>query len=953
MNRKASSICSTTRAAAILRAFSSLWMRAWLPALCWVLGLMLSGAWVGVYAQTAHFVRAQSAHANASNNNLGSRVSEVTSSNGNFGTVNVGSKSTTPISMIFTFDTAGTLGSTTVVTQGATGLDFTDAGTGTCKAGTAYGSGATCTINVSFSPKLTGTRYGAANLLDGSGNVLATGYVQGTGVGPQVNFLPGTQSVIAADTSPSSFAALAVDSSGNVYIAEYSEIYGESLVLKETPSAGGYTKSVVANNLYGPNAIAVDGSGSVYIADLPGPTNPTRILKETPSAGGYTESVVASPYWEDSIGGIAVDGSGNIYYPDSYNRRVLKETLSAGGYTESVVADSANGLGSPWVVAVDGNGNVYIVDGQNICVLKETPSAGGYTQSVVANAASNGLSSPMAIAVDGSGNIYISDFIVDSKGNGTYRMLKETPSEHGYMQNVVPFSGFVYLSGFAVDGGGNVYFSDSSTYLGIIKDDFADPPNLTFVPTGVGGTSTDSPQTVTVSNNGNAALTFPLPATGDNPSVPDHFAWDPASTCVQTTAGSSAAFQLAAGASCTMAFDFKPTVLGKLSGLAELTDNNLNVVGAVQGIQLTGTGVEFSQTITFPQPVSPVYYGAAPITLSATGGASGNPVIFSLLSGPGTLSGTNNSVLNFTGPGTIVIAANQAGNANYAAAAQVTRSITVLGSTLAVLTAPSPQNELDGPNVTFTWSPGVGPTAYMLYLGSTGVGSNNLYNSGSTTATSVNVTGLPINGEKIFARLSSFIGGAWYYHDYTYTAVARAMLTSPAPGSTLAGSNVTFTWSAGVDVTLYYLLLGSNGVGSDNLYNSGYTAHRSVNVTGLPTNGETIYARIYSSRAGRWHYLDYTYTAELLVTLTSPAPDSTLTGSSVTFSWSGGVGITKYYLLLGSNGVGSDNLYNSGYTTHKSVNVTGLPTNGETIYARLYWYVNGAWHHADTTYTAE
>ena len=100
--------------------------------------------------------------------------------------------------MVFTFDTAGTLGSTPVLTQGATGLDFTDAGSDTWTPNTAYAAGETCTVNVNFTPRFAGTRYGAVVLYDSNGNAIATGYVQGTGVGPQVNFLPGTQSVISA-----------------------------------------------------------------------------------------------------------------------------------------------------------------------------------------------------------------------------------------------------------------------------------------------------------------------------------------------------------------------------------------------------------------------------------------------------------------------------------------------------------------------------------------------------------------------------------------------------------------------------------------------------------------------------------------------------------------------------------------------------------------------------------
>jgi hypothetical protein len=58
----------------------------------------------------------------------------------------------------------------------------------------------------------------------------------------------------------------------------------------------------------------------------------------------------------------------------------------------------------------------------------------------------------------------------------------------------------------------------------------------------------------------------------------------------------------------------------------------------------------------------------------------------------------------------------------------------------------------------------------VLGIGSTGVGSYNLFNSTPITATQVSVTGLPTNGEKLYARLYSLINGAWQYNDYTYTA---------------------------------------------------------------------------------------------------------------------------------------------------------------------------------------
>ena len=122
---------------------------------------------------------------------------------------------------------------------------------------------------------------------------------------------------------------------------------------------------------------------------------------------------------------------------------------------------------------------------------------------------------------------------------------------------------------------------------------------------------------------------------------------------------------------------------------------------------VTLTVNEAAQTITFTPPTSPVSYGVSPITLAATGGLPGNPVTFSVVSGPGTVSGTNNSILTVTGLGNIVVAANQAGSANYAAAPQVTPTIVVNPTTL---TSPTPASTLTGSSATFIWSAGTGVT---------------------------------------------------------------------------------------------------------------------------------------------------------------------------------------------------------------------------------------------------
>ena len=69
--------------------------------------------------------------------------------------------------------------------------------------------------------------------------------------------------------------------------------------------------------------------------------------------------------------------------------------------------------------------------------------------------------------------------------------------------------------------------------------------------------------------------------------------------------------------------------------------------------------------------------------------------------------------------------------------------------------------------------------------------------------------------------------------------------------------------------------------------------------------------------------------------MTSPAPNSVLTGPQATFTWTAGIGATGYILYLGTT-VGAYDISSTGLTTATSVNYSALPTNGETIYARLY-----------------
>jgi hypothetical protein len=141
----------------------------------------------------------------------------------------------------------------------------------------------------------------------------------------------------------------------------------------------------------------------------------------------------------------------------------------------------------------------------------------------------------------------------------------------------------------------------------------------------------------------------------------------------------------------------------------------------------------------------------------------------------------------------------------------VTGSATYTTAASAQLIAPTPGSTLPGSSVTFSWTPVARASAYALSLSSAGPYPIDIYDSGSISATSVTVTGLPMNGETIYAQLLTFINNAWVPSNYTYTAAttANAAIPSRRLGDTLTNSGVVSSWTSGRDGTFDDLLAGA------------------------------------------------------------------------------------------------------------------------------------------------
>ncbi len=156
-----------------------------------------------------------------------------------------------------------------------------------------------------------------------------------------------------------------------------------------------------------PSSVALDSSGNVWIADF----SNNRVQKFSPS-GVYVASYGTEGAGEVQFKGpwgLAIDGAGNLYISDSGNCRI-EEISSAGAFVRSFGScGSGNGqLSSPSGVALDPEGDVWVADTGNNRLEAFSPT-GTYLRTVGSVGTGNGqFKSPRSIAFVGS-NLYVTD----------------------------------------------------------------------------------------------------------------------------------------------------------------------------------------------------------------------------------------------------------------------------------------------------------------------------------------------------------------------------------------------------------------------------------------------------------------------------------------------------------------------------------------------------------------
>ncbi len=122
--------------------------------------------------------------------------------------------------------------------------------------------------------------------------------------------------------------------------------------------------SAIGGGFSGPYGVAVDSKGDVFVAD-----SSQKVVKEIVAVGG----VVSSSSTVNTVGsgfsepfGVAVDSSGDVFVADEINNAV-KEIVAVGGVvsSSSTVNTIGGGFRYPKSVALDSSGDVFVADAGN------------------------------------------------------------------------------------------------------------------------------------------------------------------------------------------------------------------------------------------------------------------------------------------------------------------------------------------------------------------------------------------------------------------------------------------------------------------------------------------------------------------------------------------------------------------------------------------------------------
>ena len=319
---------------------------------------------------------------------------------------------------------------------------------------------------------------------------------------------------------------------------------------------------------------------------------------------------------------------------------------------------------------------------------------------------------------------------------------------------------------------------------------------------------------------------------------------------------------------------------GNCSVIANQPGNG-NYAAATQVTQTTKATLA-SQAITFTTnaPASAPYNSS--FTVAATGGGSGNAVVFT---SSGSCSNAGATYTMTSGTGTCSVIANQAGNSNYSAAPQVTETV---NATLATQT------------ITFTTSaPASAPYNSTFTVAATASSGLAVVYTSAGSCSNAGATYTITSGTGTCSVIANQPGNANYQAAPQVTQTVNATpapqtitFTTNAPASAVYGSNFTVAAKSSSGLAVVYTSAGScSNSGATYTMTSG-TGTCSV-IVNQPGNGN------YAAAPQVTQTVNATPAAQT-ITFTTNAPASAVYGSNFTVAAKSSSGLAVVYTSAGA-----------------------------------------------------
>lgn len=692
-------------------------------------------------------------------------------------------------------------------------------------------------------------------------------------------------------------------------------------------------------------ALAVDSTGASYIAGETWPVNFPSTVSISSSSGNddaflvklnpASSAIVYATYFggqsRDSARGVAIDSAGNAYVtgftyspdfpltqagyrsPSLGQSDVFVTKINAAGsglVYSALIGGPGNDFGTG--VAVDSSGNAYVSGYTSSVAFPVTAGCfqgiygGGLQDAFVAKLNTAGSALVFATYLGGTGNDLANALAVDSLGNvyvTGYTDSVNWPVANALYPNPAG-QGDSFLAKLAAAGNSLIF----STYFG--------------------GEQLDSGTAIALDSAGNVYVAgttlssaFPVTAgalQSTNHGSYDAFAakWNGQGTALRYStylggegadeasaiAVDSNGFAYVAGTTWSFGFPVSNPVQGTIGGGSDAFVAALGINGAslAWSTYLGGAGDDQATAVAVDSTgavhlAGLTYSSNFPTTLGALRTVASGADGFAVTLSPGVAS----------------------------------------------IISPVPGTTLSGTTVAFSWNVIPSATAYWLDVG-TAQGSGNLC-AGATSGSQAACSAIPAEGQPVYVQLWTYVQGGWKAPvRYSYTAPILASMVAPAINSTFSASLATFSWTAAPGADDYWLDVGTaRGLGDLCGLATAATQYTCAN---LPVSGQTIYVQLWTHMGGAWQSpIEYVYTAYLVPSaqLTSPANHSTLSGASVTFTWTSTPGADAYWLDVGTSpGQGNICALSTAATQYTCLHI---PTNAAPVYVQLFTHISGAW----------